>query len=879
MGSIADAFASFLRDYVVEGVPASGPNRPRKSEGRAIGVMLEAAISNAALGSLLDVVKTTKANLDADLAHPASSVAMVYADATDANNDLYVKSGASGTGSWNNTGLIHAIIESLAQPYVDAAQAAAAQATAVLASAMLDRGEYTEKATWSPIPGGGAVARGERGLTYVGGAGSGEGSKVRASIQRQPSMLDGEVYTFKFTAARSATFTRGISGDIRINGSIDRTPTAVRTSIATAGQLDVEVDYQLQSGDVSIDADIVTTFVSGVPGTEWFEDATLVVLLKTPLSQRSANSVMLDGILSERLAGYAEKFGLGDILERVSLNRDVQNGAVADGRWAVLFPPGQDGASTSVLVREPIDGASEAGRRVVRHAAFAKSATFTRTVVPLFKVEIDPEAGAVDPGTPATITLVDEDDDLLLYRFEYTVVGDEIGLSPSAQQTNSTNTVAEERLELVGYWADYSTALRPALTPSAEALADFVGDRVLGVPALRVYREIEADDFASLADAMASIPRTSQGFWYRINLGRAVYELTEQLTMRPYVEIVGKGPESIIRLFQPNDTSAADIIANSVIDASVTCVLRSLQIEGKNCQYGIHSDSTGQVFNGVTVFENIRVYHFGNLEAPANTWPGQNAIGAGASGGQRLTLRGCYLWAKNGNAFSCHNNINARHPCRVELYHNVFVTEKDDTPVVIATSIGSRQPDEWHMEGNVLGGRWLHSVQGWVPPEVPDNRVEFTFTCIGNSASVFTNADPGTTGKLVRPIVSDEETIARNSTGAEIPMGAVCVLDGDPNEVRLMTVADDPAVLKPLVAIEAVPIGGARRFKRGGYLPLGNAANVITGESDILRTDTASFAFGDIFSIDPANPGKIMKGGTQGVFTAIRADAVRVDWP
>lgn len=77
-----------------------------------------ASIGTVGLGSV-DVAKTTKALLDADLAYDANSTAIVYADATDANNDLYVKSGASGAGSWTNTGALHSIMEGLANPYIE----------------------------------------------------------------------------------------------------------------------------------------------------------------------------------------------------------------------------------------------------------------------------------------------------------------------------------------------------------------------------------------------------------------------------------------------------------------------------------------------------------------------------------------------------------------------------------------------------------------------------------------------------------------------------------------------------------------------------------------------------------------------------------------
>lgn len=130
MGMITDGFATAFRDYVTAGVPATGEHDPVKSEIRAIGPLIESALGDIGLAGLVTVMYATKAALVADLAHPANSVGLVYADATDANNDLYVKVGAGGSGSWTNTEALHLIVGGLAQPYVDDAEAAAAAAAA-----------------------------------------------------------------------------------------------------------------------------------------------------------------------------------------------------------------------------------------------------------------------------------------------------------------------------------------------------------------------------------------------------------------------------------------------------------------------------------------------------------------------------------------------------------------------------------------------------------------------------------------------------------------------------------------------------------------------------------------------------------------------------
>lgn len=95
---MVDSANSIWRDYVTEGVPASGKHQPPKAKIRALLTSFESVI---AAGALSDAVwKSTKALLNADLAHDADLIGVVYDDSTAANNGLYVKVGASGSGSW-----------------------------------------------------------------------------------------------------------------------------------------------------------------------------------------------------------------------------------------------------------------------------------------------------------------------------------------------------------------------------------------------------------------------------------------------------------------------------------------------------------------------------------------------------------------------------------------------------------------------------------------------------------------------------------------------------------------------------------------------------------------------------------------------------------
>jgi hypothetical protein len=122
MGEIATLGATFLQDSNIAGVPASGPRNPPKSEGRTVFQVIDDKVSALEVGSSdlaprvtalegeVDALQigqsagtyvfATKAQLDAFLTPGANAKAEVYADSTPANNGVYQKVGATGTGSW-----------------------------------------------------------------------------------------------------------------------------------------------------------------------------------------------------------------------------------------------------------------------------------------------------------------------------------------------------------------------------------------------------------------------------------------------------------------------------------------------------------------------------------------------------------------------------------------------------------------------------------------------------------------------------------------------------------------------------------------------------------------------------------------------------------
>ncbi|MEQ1406158.1 hypothetical protein ABK249_14550 [Neorhizobium sp. Rsf11] len=95
---MATTAATVYRDYETDGVPASGNHKVKKPDIRTLLTGYEGIINAFTAGG--GFIYTSRAALFADLAHDANSSAWVIGDATTAYNGIYMKSGASGTGSW-----------------------------------------------------------------------------------------------------------------------------------------------------------------------------------------------------------------------------------------------------------------------------------------------------------------------------------------------------------------------------------------------------------------------------------------------------------------------------------------------------------------------------------------------------------------------------------------------------------------------------------------------------------------------------------------------------------------------------------------------------------------------------------------------------------
>jgi len=120
--------ATVWRDYETDGIPSSGPHKVKKSEVRAIHAGIDSII-NAFLSNG-GLIFASKASLDASLNYAANTMAWVMGDPVAANNGVYRKTGAPGTGSWIRIG-------DLPYSFIIASDAGAGTANAIQATTSL----------------------------------------------------------------------------------------------------------------------------------------------------------------------------------------------------------------------------------------------------------------------------------------------------------------------------------------------------------------------------------------------------------------------------------------------------------------------------------------------------------------------------------------------------------------------------------------------------------------------------------------------------------------------------------------------------------------------------------------------------------------------
>lgn len=905
MGNITDSIASAFRDFVTDGVASSGPHEPIKADIRALGPLIETAIGNAALGALVSVTKTTKALLDADLEHAADTVALVYADATDANNDLYVKTGASGAGGWTLTSVLHAAVAALfadplqqAQAWAEDAAESAAQCQMALPTALgtadllvqpgMQNGATFDAATYTITIPAGQTGNNSTTLTRW----------VLNNGAVIPAAWTGRQLRIRIAFTQSATFTRtwgGSTFQVKVGPSIGGTNTtrSVTPTVTTSGVWRYyDYLYTLQGDESEIRPYVQLVAASGAATTETVQ---FVAYEPYVIASENTYETALDftartreaALLASAKATSEAKYLLRvkDVLGTSDLTVAFNplNGATFSGVTRTLtIPTGQTGNNSTTLTRwilngGAICGAALAGRKIRIRIAFTQSATFTRTWdTPSFEVRAGPTIGGSTVVRETALTTVTTSGNRRVYEYDYVLQGDESEIRPTCKILGASPTASDETVTLTAYVPSILTSEDPDQTGLEAALDSQLDQRELTATQRAIYysggmlagtrNEIitvapSGGDYTDPNDAIAAANALNPSAINRvkIDIRPGTYDIGAEMQPGDFVDLIGAGAwQTLIRFFRDDSATGVQIDTDSVLRMQRTHRVEGLGIWGRNVRYAVHPEipiSGSLAVNAVTEIIGCDVRHFGN-PSPNNyrAQAAQNAIGSGTSSGNIVRVKGSYLWAEYGAGFAIHNNTSYAEPCLIEVEGNTIIAGSVSGNAISLVSYGSGRADRFVYNGNTLFGDVVQAILSG-----GDTR-EIDVTAFGNSPHRIVNA------AAYRPRIADEERVVKNNTASSIPTGTVLAYDGAIDVVRPMTSADSASLFAGVVWGGAIAAGAKGRAKSGGWIAL----------ADVLRTDAASLVFGDTFSIDAATPGSITKGGSQGLLPLVRTNTLKV---
>lgn len=679
-------------------------------------------------------------------------------------------------------------------------------------------------------------------------------------------------------------------------GEVPRTGSADIDEVFTSSTRRIWwIDYDLQGDETGLWPFLNAAGSGASAGTDQsatIEHFALIYLSSLPGDLETGADAMLERRLAAK--GYANAadvhFGFANALSDVTPAAQMLGDAVPrngpDGRvWGWTVPVNKTGHFSLVQVVLPLMGLGPllTGRTVRLTLGCDTSDNYALLVGRFWQVNRG--AGSTDIGQ-TTIRNEQTATNRRMIAFDGVMDGTELTLQPFINLFNpDVEMVAEAylvitdvTLEIVASPSDTMTLLEENTRLGAALRGAVLAAQLSGNGGASPYQATvtvadSGGDFDDLEEALASITDASPSKRYEIALlTPGEYVLTDELVTKNDVDISGRGrrEDFVIKFWQPNDASAADITAKSVVRINTRTTFRNVTIDGKNVRYGGHPETASAVPFNAWSFDYCIVFHRGNFEAINNEWAvgSQIAIGSGLSDGERIRARNT-VFIGPGGGLSYHtqsSGLRGYAPTSADFENCEFIATEPGYPDLKIVPVTVGAGDTARIVG--CSYRWLqYETSQWTSADTTTNRAQIAVSGHGNTPAVFQPIIDGPAeGAMYRPFFADEEQRFLNSTGAPIPMGSVLARDDAYGvEVRLMTSADDPSLYAG-VAWEDIAHGATGRVKTGGLLPL--ATDVL---NDLESGDLDSLLVGDTFSIDPGQAGRVIKGGAQGLLEVVRA--------
>ncbi|WP_370189233.1 hypothetical protein [Qipengyuania sp.] len=519
----------------------------------------------------------------------------------------------------------------------------------------------------------------------------------------------------------------------------------------------------------------------------------------------------------------------------------TSGGATKTGR-EVTIPIGVTGNNT--FIREYLNAADlpetwEVGQKRQIFFALLLSAPFTRTLVPKLNVRRT-DLVTVD-RTEGTPTIVYATAGFAIYRFEYTVQGDENQIRPEVKLSSVGNAATVETIEPIGVTIGQAEPLDKTIT----AMTAMIRERETSLLAWMakysvpnhpdIYDEIitvETDgsgDFTSVKAAYEAITKTKSFHHVLIRIGEGLFNETEQITHDGefFVHFVGRGLHVSRINYNPGDGASGVLIdTDSAFKLQGSYRIEGLSIHATNARYTLHPESDGDngdgIFaNRVWIIRNNEIKHLGNPSGNNYRAPqSQSAIGAGTSSGKFFLIEHNYIEAANGAAVACHNNDDFAFATVLLIHGNTLVSGSASGRALSFGFLQSGCPDLIAYTHNTIHGIVYIDPTAGASPFTANASLfsEIHIIGFGNTPHVvYVGDEENGANNAYYPRITDEEKSLLNTTGATIPRKTMVAYDRRMDAIRPMTSADDPELFAG-VTLQDIAAGTRGRVKHKGWL-------------------------------------------------------------
>lgn len=515
----------------------------------------------------------------------------------------------------------------------------------------------------------GASLAGDFGVSIPAGS-SGAGSYVRPRWVKDFSSYAGAIAVIRMAVTRSATFTRALQGVFQVSTASNPFVTRMdepgtRSFSETVGDTTTfTFEYVIQGDEIALNPYATIAASPDAGADEAFEVAGLSFgFLAANDPFRTAPDQTIELLKSDLLSTVSEIYtaGTGNVIDRLDeFGQALANGAVASDEFEITVPSGSAGNGSFFRPRWEHDFSAQAGAGIEVKLRIAKSATFTRQLVPTFQLST-----AANPFVVRDANLVTRDDPTeTVFIYRYTAQGDEVALNPyvSINPGQTAVTTADEVMSMDGFSVEFVSSVDEFGSPANYNL-DMVKDELLGeARAFTILRPTFVDTitvkpsgghFTTISDAIAALSNTSVRQQYQIAWWAGAAIGTPNFHIPAYTAIVcqDRTDDAILSFVNPNDVSA---------DATTNTVLAWIDQDGvvidggtwqiTNGRYVFHWETNGNYPDTQQALINLVAEHLGNAGAINNAWgiASQVAVGIGVSGGQQLDIRNCRLSGPGG---------------------------------------------------------------------------------------------------------------------------------------------------------------------------------------------------------------------------------------